>query len=350
MTLNNQSNCSAFSYSFLALGKTGLGLIDDLILNYPNMQFIAADWSKNALQHSLAHKKLQLLKNTPPEQIVTGLSDKLSRLLNDRHILFLCADMGEEVIREYILLLAKEAKKYAAAVICTLLVPPKGATSNATREINNQLLQVRNTTSVVSIPIGKICTIETTPDEVIHCLHSIGNYFPVSYDCEMYEAGQDASLIRRSLCIEKQKKKAISSHEIVRDCIEHIISMTQVSYINTDVDAIIQFFRIPGLLHMVETNMTGSQRAYMLDRKLAISNLGTSIDAAAGILLHLTVPPDIKMEEIKYLCEHIPGRANPECRFDLCISPTANTPLGISARILAADTYTEKEWEEMAHF
>jgi len=342
------TNSEYFSYGFIGLGTTGLALIDDLISGFPDMQFIAAGWSRSALQQSLAPKKLRLLKNTPPEQVTAGLSGKLSRLLNDRHILFLCADMGEEIVREYVPLLAKEAKKYAAAVICMLLIPPKGTIGNAAREMNAKLLQVRHMTSVVSIPVGEICTIETTSEEAVHCLHSIGNYHPASYGWESVETGQDTYCVQRSFCIEKQKKKPILPHEIVRDCMAHIVDMAQMNYINTGAEAVVEFFRHPGLLHMVETNMVGTERAYMLDRKLAISNLGTSIDAAEGILLHLAVPPDIKMEEIKYLCEHIPGRADPESRFDLCITPTVDSQQGICARILAADTCTVKEWDEMA--
>ena len=343
-------NNEYFSYCFLGLGKTGLGMIDNLCSDFPTMQFMAADWNKTALLRSHASKKLQILKNTPPEQVITALSGKLSRLLDDRKILFLCADMGEEIIREYVPVLAREAKKYAAAVVCILLIPPKGATGDVTRKINAFLLHARTTASVVSIPIGKVCTIETTSDEAIHCLRSIGNYFPVSYDWEMYEAGQNASLVQRSLCIEKQKKKSIPSQEIVRDCIGHIIAMTQIDYINTSSEAIVEFLRIPGLLHLVETNVDGPERAYMLDRKLSVSNLGTRIDATRGVFLHLTVPPDIKKDEIKYLCEHIHGRTHPESRFDLCITPTADSTQGICARILAANTCTEKEWEEMAQF
>lgn len=104
--------------------------------------------------------------------------------------------------------------------------------------------------------------------------------------------------------------------------------------------------RTPGLLHMVDSQMDGENRADILECKLAQSNFGTLVDGTRGILLRLSVPADLKKEELKYLCEHIPDRADPDVnmRLSLTVNPSPASP--IRAQLLATDAYTTHECPE----
>lgn len=331
---------------FLGIGKTGVEAVDDLAsADRWGMRLIAADWDRNRLGASAAQKKVRILKNALPASVACKAVEKLAEEAEYGDLFFIAANMDEAYVGEYVSAFVHELKEYGTTVICILLMPSGSKDPVRTRRTRAVFSHICDMTAVVQIPIGGKRTYEETENGVC-CLRSIGNYDPISYQWE----DPQAILGQRALCEGKSDSKVISAHEVVGACVDHVMHMARLDYINAGFEAVMETLRTPGLLHLVEAQMYGEERAYVLERKLTVSNLGTDIACARGILIHLIVPPNLKKGELKYLCEHIPGRADPEAKIDLCITTEETLGDTVCAKLIATDVYTRKSWEEMSRW
>ena len=102
--------------------------------------------------------------------------------------------------------------------------------------------------------------------------------------------------------------------DVLRQGIQSITELINVtSFINLDFNDVCTTMRDAGLAHMGVGVGTGKDKAE-LAAKAAISSplLETSITGARGIIINVTVSPDIGLEEVEFAANLISKEANPE--------------------------------------
>ncbi len=102
--------------------------------------------------------------------------------------------------------------------------------------------------------------------------------------------------------------------DVLRQGIQSITELINVtSFINLDFNDVCTTMRDAGLAHMGVGVGTGKDKAEMA-AKAAISSplLETSITGARGIIINVTVSPDIGLEEVEFAANLISKEANPE--------------------------------------
>ena len=341
--------------AIVGIGEFGSNMVRNLMLeNGWIKRSISIDWRPTMLSESSAKKKIRIKKNADYFEEVYRIKETLKEELLDIDIVFLFADLYEEIICNYAPVIARAIKSFNIVTVGVVLLPHKREKKSINKKAHSILLDLRRYIAVASIRPGTVffCDDDNYADQDI--FDSIGNYMDLGYYSEvsMYNGRK---LKQKSIDF-SDNQNIISTYNAATSVVEKILKMLSIDYVNSNPNSVLNIMRTPGGLHIASAHNEviehkypcewPPKRAYVLERKLTISGLlNTSIDSTRSMLLHLIVPTDIQKEEIKYLCEQIEGRSGAEhIEFALDVDVTLGST--IKAEIIATDALAEYECEE----
>lgn len=341
--------------AIIGIGEFGSNVVRNLLLEDEQIKrSIAIDWRPAMLAESSAKKKIRIKKNADCFEEVYRIRENIEEELLDIDIAFLFADLNEEIICNYAPIIARAIKSFDIVTVGVILLPHKREKKRINKKAYNILLDLRRYIAVAAIRPGTVffCDDDNCADKDI--FNSIGNYNEFGYYSEvsMYSGRK---LKKKSIDF-SDNKNIIGAYKAAISVVERILKMLSIEYANSNLDSVLNIMKTPGGLHIASAHNEviehkypcewPPKRAYVLERKLAVSGLlNTSIDSVKSLLLHLIVPSDIQKEEIKYLCEQIEGRSGAE-HIEFALDVDATLGSTIKAEIIATGALAEYEWEE----
>ncbi len=325
--------------------------------NKGNILTISVDWRQTILSESSAQKKIRVRKNESAFDEVRRLRSKIEQMLDGIDVVFIFADMGEEIIRNYAVAISYALKDYELLTLGIAVLPAKSKSKRIYREAYYNLQRFRDGIAVAAFQEGSqyYCDGDSYAEADVY--DTIGNFNNIGYCWEVERYSGTKSTLK-TIAHTAQKKNDIDVCDVAIAGMLKISKMLSLDYIGNDCSSVVNALKVPGGLHIAsahnavnkcehgcsETYLT--TRVYILERKLTKSGiLNTYVDSAKSILIHLTVPSNTQKIEIKYLCEQLMGRSGAN-QVELAISVDDTLGKMLKAEIIATDVNTEDEWAE----
>ena len=339
----------------LGIGKFGAKEVKNLVLSNVCTASAVLDWRNDILSNSLADCKIRIKKSADISEELLRVEERLADAIEFCEVIFLIADMSEEIINDYAIKVARLIKNSEKLIIGITTIPLKSEKKRYRNQVRNAIYCLQDEIAVAAIQLGGGRQYEDCEIAKNDLFDSLGNYSIGEY---IYDAGLDwdARFKYDIIGSSNDTENVISTDDIVKEIILKIVKMLQLDYINVEVSSAKEFLKHPGGLHIASAHndlitfrsyYKKVSRAYILERKLTHSALlQTALEKTKSILLHLILPSNVHECELEYLCEHIPGRAGTD-KMNLAI--TVDDSLGdmLRAEIIATDAYTDEEWQEM---
>ena len=318
---------------------------------------ISVDWRQTNLSQSSAQKKIRVQKNESAFDETRRLLPKIEQALDGIDVVFIFADMGEEIIRNYAVAISCVLKDYELLTLGIAVLPPKSKGERVYREAYYNLLRFRDGIAVAAFREGLRYYCDGDCCAETDAFDTIGNFADASYSLEV-ERYSGTKFILKTIAHKAEKKNDMDICDVAIVGMLKISKMLSLDYIGNDYSSVIHALKVPGGLHIASAHNAVDRceyapsetyltiRVYILERKLAKSGiLNTRVDSAKSILIYLTLPSDIREIEIKYLCEQLMGRSGAN-QVELAISFDDTLGPMLKAEVIATNVNTEDEWEE----
>lgn len=322
-----------------------------------NILTISVDWRQTILSESSAQKKIRVRKTENTFDEVRRLWPKIDQMLDEIDVVFIFADMSEAFIRNYAVEISYALKDYELLTLGIAVLPPKYKNNRVYKEAYYNLQRLRDGIAVATFCEGSRYYCDGDCYAEADAFDTIGNFDNIAYSWEVEKYSETKHLLK-TIAHTAKKKNDMNICDVAVAGMLKISKMLSLNYIGNDCSLVIRALKIPGGLHIAAAHNAVNEcaygdeeqhlttRAYILERKLSLSGiLNTLIDSAKTVLLHLTVPSDIREVELKYLCEQILGRSGAE-QFELSISVEDTLDKLLTAEVVATGVKTVDEWEE----
>ena len=342
----------------IGIGEFGAKITKQIALaDHENIQTVIVDWRPAVLTESCAEKKVRVKKNGGYFDEAIRIRDSVEKMLVGMDVVFIVADMSEQIIRKYASIMAHISKETDILTLGIAALPFKTRNMHLYREAYNALLDFRREIAVAAFRRGTQYRCDDDKYSNGDIFDSIGNYDEFEYCWEVERYGETRNKVR-TVSENISDSNKINICDVAMASIRKILKMISADYINDDSSSIINALKVPGGLHICSAHNSVNKceygcaeqylttRVYILERKLTLSGiLDTRLDSAKSVLLHLTVPSDVQNIELKYLCEQILGRSGAE-QFELSISVEDTPQKMLKAEVIATDVNTTDEWAE----
>lgn len=353
----NTSNKN-LNVTVIGIGEFGAKITKQISLDdNENIQTIIVDWRPAVFTESCAEKKIRIKKSGGYFDEAVRIRGSVQNLLAGMDVVFIVADMSEEIIRRYASVIAHVSKEIDILTLGIAALPFKTRNKRLYREAYTALLGFRREIAVAAFCRGRQYRCDDDKYSNDDIFDSIGNYGNIGYCWEVEQYSGTRNKVR-TVSENISDSNKINICDIAMASIRKILKMISADYINDDAPSIFNALKVPGGLHISSAHNSVNKceygcaeqylttRVYILERKLTLSGIfDTRLDSAKSVLLHLTVPSDIQNVELKYLCEQILGRSGAE-QFELSISVEDTHEKMLRAEVIATDVNTTDEWNE----
>ena len=339
----------------LGIGKFGAEEVKNLVLSNICTNSVVLDWRNDVLSGSLAACKIRIKKTEDISEELLRVEERLTDALEGCEVVFLIADMSEEIINDYAIKVARLIKDCGKLIIGITTIPLKSEKKRYRNQARKAICCLKEEIAVAAIQLGSGRWHEECEISKNDLFDSLGNYSCGEYT---YDVGLDFDVRFKydTIGVSNDIENVISMDDVVKETILKIVKMLQLDYVNVEASMAKEFLKQPGGLHIAAAHndiathcfrYKKEGRAYILERKLTHSAfLQTEIKKTESILLHLILPSNVQESELEYLCEYIPGRAGTD-KMNLAITVDDSCGDMLRAEIIATNAHTDEEWEEM---
>lgn len=336
----------------------GIGEFGASVINITRHKSVFVDWRSNIFSSANADFKIKVKKDNCNIFQDLRLQNRLKSALKSVDTAFVAVNTMDFIAADHACQIVEFIKQMGILTVAIALMPPKKERAKNRKHAIDYADTMGLIVPMVAIPYRREYWVDGSEESDVDVFDSLGiysnNLSVLNSDIGYHNI--NFKIITRTTGTANETTQ-VSHTRIASEAIEKVIKMLSLDYINSNGSVAEEVLKEPGKLHIASAHndiyandiylSNVKNRAVAVEGKLAESGvLGTVTSFASKMLLHLILPGNITEYELKYLCEHIPGRSDLK-QLELAI--TADPSLGdmIKAEVIATDTLNNEDIEEI---